>query len=134
MMSAMDEKPTQKWAESRTEPEILRETRSEGPDGPVIELQLRASEDLFQFQGHFPGEPILPGVAQLDWVARLSARYLGCGDHIGKLGQLKFSKLITAGEELTLRLAYDTKKNRISFSYRDGTEICSSGYLVLARE
>jgi len=126
--------PKQTWANSLTEPETLSEARSDGPDGPVVELTLNAVPELFQFQGHFPDEPILPGVAQVDWAARLSRQYFGTKCEIQKLGQLKFSKLIRPGGALSLRLVFDEGRRRITFTYDDGTEVCSSGYLELGPE
>lgn len=126
----MTDPETSSWAKSLTEPEIRTETVS--PDR--VELTLFLPADLFQFKGHFPDQPILPGVAQLDWAARLSERYFGHSGNFRKLGQLKFSKLISAGKTVTLRLHHMTEKRRIQFSYEIGEEVCSSGFLELAEE
>jgi 3-hydroxymyristoyl/3-hydroxydecanoyl-(acyl carrier protein) dehydratase len=115
------------WAESRTTPEILAEKR----EGAVVELEFFVPEELFQFQGHFPGEPILPGVAQLDWVGRFAKSAFGYDRGFCKLGQLKFSRLIRAGSHLRLRLEMDEEKGRLGFSYCEGGETCSSGFLEL---
>ena len=122
------------WAESRTDPEILSENRFEGPDGPVVELMLNADDELFQFQGHFPNEPIMPGVAQVDWAARFSTQFFEIKGTIQKLGQLKFSRLIKPGGALSLRLMYDKGKHRVTFTFSEGDKVCSSGYLELGPE
>ncbi|MCF8467621.1 MAG: hypothetical protein K9G33_09490 [Sneathiella sp.] len=116
------------WLKNRTDPQVLSETR----DGEVVALELFAPGDLFQFQGHFPGDPILPGVAQLDWVARFAKSRFDLDRGFRKLGQLKFSRLIRADSHLTLTVKLDRGKGRVSFSFSEGGEICSSGFLELA--
>ncbi|WP_339716872.1 hypothetical protein [uncultured Sneathiella sp.] len=117
-----------RWSESRTEPDIL----SEHCNGDVVELELFAGRELFQFQGHFPGEPVLPGVAQIDWAARLARRYFGFDGEFQKMGQIKFAKLILADRKLRLRLEWQREKGRLTFLFSDDGELCSSGYFVLA--
>ena len=112
----------------RTDPKVISETR----DGDVVALELYAPGDLFAFQGHFPGDPILPGVAQLDWAARFAKNCFNLDRGFRKLGQLKFSRLIRADSHLTLILKLDSEKGRLSFSFSEGGEMCSSGYLELA--
>jgi 3-hydroxymyristoyl/3-hydroxydecanoyl-(acyl carrier protein) dehydratase len=118
------------WAKSLTEPKILSEKIS--PE--EVELILFLPAELFQFQGHFPDQPILPGVAQLDWAARFSEKYFVHSGRYRKLGQLKFSKLIEAGQTVSLKLRFLKDKRRIYFSYAFETEACSSGFLELAEE
>ncbi|MCR9212226.1 MAG: hypothetical protein NXI13_00800 [Proteobacteria bacterium] len=118
------------WAKSLTEPKILSEKIS--PE--EVELTLFLPAELFQFQGHFPDQPILPGVAQLDWAARFSEKYFAHSGCYRKLGQLKFSKLIEAGQTVSLKLRFLKDKKRIHFSYVFETEACSSGFLELAEE
>ncbi len=118
------------WANSLTEPEIL----SESVSSDNVELTLFLPADLFQFKGHFPGQPILPGIAQVDWAARYSEKYIGHFGSYSKLGQLKFSKLIEAEQTVTLKLRHVKNKRRIHFSYEVDKEVCSSGFLELAGE
>ncbi|MEX1036436.1 MAG: hypothetical protein WDZ54_10800 [Sneathiella sp.] len=117
-----------RWSDSRTEPDILSEQR----DGDIVELELFADAELFQFKGHFPGEPVLPGVAQLDWAARFARQYFGFQGSFSKMGQIKFAKLVRADRTLLLRLEWGRDKGRITFSFRDDGELCSSGYFELA--
>lgn len=122
------EKPSPtNWLESQTEPEIL----SESCNGNVVEVDILISADLFQFQGHFPGQPIFPGVAQLDWAARLSVKYFGDLGTIVGLSQIKFTNLIEPGNRLCLKLELQVEKRRIVFSYLRDDDKCSSGCLEL---
>ena len=119
-----------KWSDGRNFPEIRAERR----DGNIIELDLFVGSNLFQFQGHFPNEPVLPGVAQIDWAARLGQQHFGINGPIARLGQLKFSRLVGADSLLHLRLEWNNEKQRLLFSYREGDETCSSGYFELSTQ
>ena len=58
--------------------ERSRELRA---DSVTLILQIDAG--LFWFQGHFPHLPILPGVAQLDWVMHYGVSLLAPGKQLG---------------------------------------------------
>jgi 3-hydroxymyristoyl/3-hydroxydecanoyl-(acyl carrier protein) dehydratase len=96
-----------------------------------VTLELDLADHHPAFAGHFPGQPILPGVVQIDWAVRLGAEYLGAGCSIAVDFQVKFRRVIRpgAGVELTLRLA--PEKNSLSFEYRHGGEVASVGRVKL---
>lgn len=118
------------YASHPTEPPLKVEER----DGDRVELAFTVDPDLFQLQGHFPGKPVLPGVAQIDWAVRFARRYLGMEGDIIRLGQLKFSALILGGSEVRLRLDWRRETHRLHFSYHMGEETCSSGFFELAAQ
>ena len=88
--------------------------------------------ELDVFQGHFPDMPILPGVAQLDWAIRLAVRYFGLAEPVAREFQVKFSDVIRPGALLSLTLRMDRVKQRLSFEYRLGERVMSSGWIKLA--
>ena len=118
------------WTQSQTEPDILAVHLA----NDVVEIDMFVPANLFQFQGHFPDEPILPGVAQLDWAARLSGEYFCHHGRFSKLSRIKFLRLIRANSRLMLRMEIQHAKRRLRFSYQDDKAICSTGYLELAQE
>ena len=123
----MTENSEIKWSDTPHFPEI----RAQRQEGDAVEFELFVGADLFQFQGHFPDEPVLPGVAQIDWAVRLGRKHFELAGTITRMGQLKFSRLIVADSLLLLRLEWNQEKRRLLFSYRDGDETCSSGYFEL---
>lgn len=129
-MPDMTENADIKWSDTPHLPEIQAERR----DGAVIEFDLFVDAGLFQFQGHFPNEPVLPGVAQIDWAARLGREHFDLSGTITRLGQLKFSKLIVADSQILLRLEWNEEKQRLLFSYKEGEETCSSGFFELTAQ
>ncbi len=92
----------------------------------VLELAL----DEPAFQGHFPGNPILPGVIQVDWAIRLGTEAFGpLGDFRG-MANLKFMDLIRPGEVLELGLTLDRDQGVLGFRYQCGERRKSAGRIL----
>jgi 3-hydroxymyristoyl/3-hydroxydecanoyl-(acyl carrier protein) dehydratase len=69
--------------------------------------------------GHFPGNPIVPGVVLLDRVAAAVER---SGARLAKIGVVKFMTPLRPDEDATLAITRDGA--RVSFRIdRDGTPI-----------
>jgi len=115
----------EKWQDSKTDPEIL----DERVKGSIIELDLIAPSDLFQFQGHFSDQPILPGVAQVDWAVRFAKDRFALAGDIDEISQLKFRQLILPDRPITLKLDHQSEKMRIAFSFSHEEDVFSSGFL-----
>lgn len=98
-------------------------------------FRLRLDPGHLAFEGHFPGQPILPGVVQLDWAARLGAEVFGpLGDFCG-LRSLKFQGLIEPGSEVELSLDYRPGQGTLSFTYaQDAVRKSVGTFLFTARE
>jgi 3-hydroxymyristoyl/3-hydroxydecanoyl-(acyl carrier protein) dehydratase len=112
----------------RLEPEVLAERRA--PER--WEQDLRVPADLACWPGHFPGQPILPGVLQLDWAIRLLVRWRGGEAWPRRVEGLKFKQVVRPGEVLTLTLEQEPGGARFRFVLaRAGTTI-SLGRIVVA--
>lgn len=92
--------------------------------GEVL-LRLQVEPGLPQFLGHFPGHPILPGVAQLDWVLLFGREWLGLTAPFQGLDGLKFQQVITPGLVVELQLSY--RAPQLSFVYRSARGQHASG-------
>lgn len=100
-------------------------------------LALRADAGLFWFSGHFPGRPLLPGVAQLDWVMHYGSQLLAKGWRFSALDSIKFQQPIPPDSLLWLSMSWDADRALLSFSLRLGPDeqspIASSGKIRLCR-
>jgi acyl-coenzyme A synthetase/AMP-(fatty) acid ligase len=92
-----------------------------------IELDLFIAPELPQLDGHFPGLPIVPGVALVDWAVRFAARYLQIGDGVARSLQVKFRRIIAPGNLVTLVLEHQPARKRLAFTYRQGEQILATG-------
>jgi 3-hydroxyacyl-[acyl-carrier-protein] dehydratase len=68
--------------------------RVETSDTGEIHTELQIPPESLWFHGHFPGEPILPGIAQLGIVYDAVCKALGCPISITGFSRIKFKKII----------------------------------------
>lgn len=106
-------------------------------DTRQAELCLRVDGDLFWFQGHFPAYPLLPGVAQLDWVLWYGGELLAPGWRFCALENIKFQRPILPGSTLRLKLDWQAEKHLLTFSYgilhNSAEQVASSGKISLCQ-
>jgi 3-hydroxymyristoyl/3-hydroxydecanoyl-(acyl carrier protein) dehydratase len=78
------------------------------------------------FRGHFPGDPVLPGVVQVDWAIRLGETLFGPQGTFLGLERVKFLEPVRPGEALELALVAP-RPGRLDFRYSAGGVLKSSG-------
>ena len=96
----------------------------------VVHRVLRIPEDLTWFEGHFPGDPILPGIIQLKWVIESAQCMTGAGTQPGAIHQLKFKLPIRPGTIVDLTLRSVDGGATVKFSYRSEAGEHASGRLI----
>ena len=101
-------------------------------DGVQLRVQLALEPDLIAFDGHFPGAPILPAVAQIDWAVRVAREHFELPAHFNALRALKFLRIVQPPVQLTLELWRDVDGRSVGFSYSQGSSACSSGRIEFA--
>lgn len=76
-----------------------------------IEARWSITGDEFFFPGHFPGNPIVPGVIQLEALAQAGAitllrdeRYAGKLALFGGVEKVRFRRVVRPGDELLLEV------------------------------
>ncbi len=84
------------------------------------------------FEGHFPDQPILPGVVQVDWAMRLGEASFGPLGVFQSLEHLKFQAIITPEEPIELRLDWDASAHELGFAYSASGSKKSSGFARFA--
>lgn len=99
--------------------------------GDRAHFSLRIPPGLSYFEGHFTGQPILPGVVQVGWAIALAAETFSIPTVTGGLRKIKFNHVIEPADELELSLALDRAKLRLSYAYSRDGERMSSGDVQL---
>ena len=96
----------------------------------IMETEVRP--DSPWFSGHFPGEPILPGVAQiemaLDAIKRLNQKSL----RISGVKRIRFKQVIRPDDKLIITVA-PHKKDALSYLFRitANGELAGNGILMV---
>jgi len=86
--------------------------------------------NLPQLAGHFPGEPIVPGVAQIAWAARTAREAFGLDELTGNMEVIKFRNPIRPGVRVQLSLRLDRIKGKVHFEIADGEQSYTIGRLL----
>ncbi len=60
-------------------------------------VELWVSPTTPYFNGHFAGQPVLPGVAQIEWLVWLARELLGMQGGFAGLDAAKFKRIIRPG-------------------------------------
>ena len=111
------------------EAELIHEQRSD--ERLVRELQV--PKDLLCWPGHFPGQEIVPGVVQLDWVIQAIADWTRSSPVLLEVLELKFRALIVPGQAFTLEILRE-ERGHFRFALRGREGPLASGRVLLACE
>jgi 3-hydroxymyristoyl/3-hydroxydecanoyl-(acyl carrier protein) dehydratase len=93
-------------------------------------LYLFLPETILYFEGHFPNNPILPGVIQIHWAIEYSKRYFHVNQPFKQLEVVKFQNVIKPNTRLQLKLEHSVLKLRTIFSYFNTQTFFSSGRIL----
>ncbi len=86
------------------------------------------------FPGHFPGDPILPGIAQLGMVYEAACKALDERFRVVGFSRIKFKKMIRPGD--CLKITVLPQKNRpglYAFRITAGDDIACTGTMTLEK-
>jgi 3-hydroxymyristoyl/3-hydroxydecanoyl-(acyl carrier protein) dehydratase len=103
-----------------------------GKNDWTINDRTMVRKDSPWFCGHFPGDPILPGIAQIELVLTLLENHFRRPVRLRRLGRVKFKKIVRPGETLDIQAGAGNKENVYCFRIVSaGEEVCA-GMITLA--
>jgi len=93
------------------EPFLLVDEVLEMDPGKKIKAIKQVSEEEYYFKGHFPSNPIMPGVLMVESIAQAGAiSLLSLPEHKGKIAlfagidRVRFKKLVKPGDRLEIEV------------------------------
>jgi 3-hydroxymyristoyl/3-hydroxydecanoyl-(acyl carrier protein) dehydratase len=107
-------------------PKVL--SRVEEASGLV--LMLDVVPEMKVFEGHFPGNPILPGIVQLHWAVGIAMAEYAFRDAPFEIKRLKFKSIVQPPRVLELTLCRSTE-NEVEFKFTSTDQVHSMGCFVV---
>ncbi len=99
-------------------------------DTEKVMLQLRIPPRLIYFAGHFPQQPILPGVTQLAWVQQFGKLFFDVHMPFFSMEVIKFKKIIRPGSIIKMILNWKQQTGKLYFELSSVEDLHSSGRMV----
>lgn len=116
---------------TRLVPQVLAVQKTS--DNEVV-LSLEIEHDLACLEGHFPDNPVVPGVAQVHWAEHFAREMFADampGKHqFSSLETIKFQNVIQPEIAVNLHLEFNPQKHKLYFSFRRDDVSYSSGRLA----
>jgi 3-hydroxymyristoyl/3-hydroxydecanoyl-(acyl carrier protein) dehydratase len=106
-------------------------------DGERAVYAIDIDADLHAFEGHYPGNPIVAGVVQVDWAMRFAREAFSDApqpldwDAFSGIDQLKFHQIIRPGERVELHLTWSADTGTLAFRYESDAGRKSAGQIRL---
>lgn len=85
------------------------------------------------FSGHFPDDPILPGIAQLKMVIDFIEDSGEGNMSMMKLSRVKFRKIVRPGDLLDIEVTSGNKKDQYNFKITSGSDDVCSGWMLFTQ-
>ena len=94
--------------------------------------RIEVDAELAVFDGHFPGQPVLPGIAQVDWAIRWGRERFGIAAPFTRIEQLKFQRPVAPGTQLEAEWHWQSATSTLRFELHSALGVHSSGRAVFA--
>jgi len=99
-----------------------------------LELELKVLSKLIYFSGHFPEQPILPGVTQLAWAEYFGKLFFDIEQPFLCMEVIKFKKIIRPDDTISMTLNWNSDNNKLYFEIASEIGSHSSGRMVYGEQ
>jgi 3-hydroxyacyl-[acyl-carrier-protein] dehydratase len=99
-----------------------------------MKAHIRVPADSPWFDGHFPGAPVLPGVAQLGMVHDVLCRALNRELSVRRVSRVRFKRMIGPDQAVLVTIRTLDAKGGHSFRISGDEGLVCSGQIELAME
>lgn len=106
-------------------------SRDQGEDGS-ISAEVRVPSGSDWFDGHFPGCPVLPGIAQLCVVYDIIRQSLQSTVRVSEVNNIRFKQMIVPGDYLIVKAELRSEGGRYAFRITRADEIVCMGSMTIA--
>ena len=98
-----------------------------------VSASVEITQDSPWFSGHFPGEPILPGIAQLGMVFDAISQSSNQSLKISSVSRVRFKQIVRPNDRLEI-MATPMEKDSGAYSFRMmvGEELVCSGIVTVS--
>jgi 3-hydroxymyristoyl/3-hydroxydecanoyl-(acyl carrier protein) dehydratase len=100
-------------------------------ESPHTCVLLDVSSDLCWFRGHFPGQPVLPGIVQLHWAILVCRGLYGFANVPHEVKRLKFKKVVVPPRDLELRVSCQSE-GEVLFRFSSLDDVNSEGKILFS--
>ena len=100
----------------------------------TVVLTCRILPKLIFFTGHFPEQPILPGVTQISWAESLAKLFFYIEIPFLRMEVIKFKKIISPYDIIQIKLTWKVDTSKLYFELTSKTDSHSSGRLVYGEQ
>ena len=116
--------------------QLLKEIKKIEPDSLMATVDV--PENSKWFEGHFPGEPILPGIALVNMVyqaIKLDAQIKEDEVALRSLKRIRFTGPVRPGEKLMVNMTSEHVNQEIFYTFKIAVKenVVSSGLIAVAR-
>lgn len=100
----------------------------------TVELSLQIPFDLVYFSGHFPDQPVLPGVTQVAWAEQIGKIFFDNQLPFLRMEVIKFKKIIQPGQLIKMKLNWKADTNKLYFELTSVDSAHSSGRIIYGKQ
>jgi len=93
-------------------------------------MRLKILPKIIYFEGHFPGQPVLPGVTQISWVEYFAKIFFSFKGEFVRMEVIKFKHIIGPGSIITMKINWDESVGKLYFELSSSEGVHSSGRMV----